>query len=73
MAAPLEKLHQCMCCPLVCQPEDAHVLGYFQLLCAVCQSVSVAVALLRVSDAAQSQAPSLPSPDLPGMTFPVFS
>lgn len=57
MAAPLGKLHLCMCCPVVCQPEDAHVLSYFQLLRAICQFVSVAVALLQVSDAAQVPGP----------------
>lgn len=57
MAAPLGKLHRCMCCPMVCQPEDAHVLGYFQLLHAICQFVSVAVALLQVSEAAQGPRP----------------
>lgn len=62
-----------MCCSMISQPEDAHVLGYFQLLRAICQFVSVAVALLPVHDAAQSLSPALPSPDLPGMTFPVFS
>lgn len=47
---------------MVCQPEDAHVLSYFQLLRAICQLVSAAMALLKVSNAAQVLGPSPAQP-----------